>query len=182
MSAHHKCSWVYYPFKCWGQPLTSRVNTDLHLTVRKLFFRSIHWCILASLMPRCKTRSILTSSWGNPVHIGGTADQLLLDQKFLTDIKFDSDYLVFPGISQLLHSYLMTINVIFIGYMCLSCYHCFFVFLFYSEIKNSGPRLKIPIKGKLCLRQESNLHLFPHQEKRFLSQSMLLPAKQQRPI
>lgn len=43
-------------------------------------------------------KSILVSSGVSPINIRNTTDQLLLEQRFLIDIKLDSDHFVLPGV------------------------------------------------------------------------------------
>lgn len=41
----------------------------------------------------------------NPIHIDVTTDQLLLEERFFIDIKFDLDQRVFPGMNHILQQH-----------------------------------------------------------------------------
>lgn len=71
-----------------------------HLVARSLS-RSTRWCTSMTL----RAKSILILTGVSSVHIGITTDQFLLEQRFLIDIKFDSNHLVFPGVNHIIYMY-----------------------------------------------------------------------------
>lgn len=60
-------------------------------------FGSLLYLYIFGVAPSAK--STLISLRINLVHIGVTTDQLLLEQKFLIDIKYNSDHLLFPEVN-----------------------------------------------------------------------------------
>lgn len=87
-------SWVHFLFICWcshwhpflfdsaleGDEVTANINL-LRYLARLMFWREAYFGILRV----------------SPVYIGATTGQLLLEQRYLIDIKFDSDLWYFQG-------------------------------------------------------------------------------------
>lgn len=59
-----------------------------------------------------RAKSILILTGVSSVYIGITTDQFLLEQRFLIDIKFDSNHLVFPGVNHILYMYNICIHIL----------------------------------------------------------------------
>lgn len=91
---HPKFSCIDHLFYMSGTATDILWGMKLHLVTRRSSFRSTLWYSVVTQ----NTKPTLVSLTMNSLHIGVTPDQLLFGQRFLIDIKYDSDFWYFLAV------------------------------------------------------------------------------------